>query len=153
MAASKKPIKPLKSARRHPIQLAEIAYRELDMPGTLHSQADQARLGRLWRGLQFLDELLAAWKGSVDRLVEQYELTGDPKPLIAGIKELNIPRNLKEYDEYQKELVKIPWGDAMTMISDRMEDIEDFDEVKLTALLELLIDKPVKLTTPNPRKR
>ncbi len=32
-----------------------------------------------------------------------------------------------------------------------MEDVEDFDEVKMTALVELLMGKPVRLTTPNPR--
>ena len=144
---------PLKNRKRHVVELAEIAFRELSLPGSLHTKADEERLWRMFRGMEFLDKLLSAWKSKVDDLVEQFELTGDAKVLVAGIKALNTPVRAKEAGEYERDLQRLTWGDALTLVSDKMEDVEDFDEPTMTALVELLTDKPVKLTTANPRKR
>lgn len=150
MAARKDP-PPLKNRNRHRVELAEIAFRELSLPGSLHSKADEDRLWRIWRGAQFLDDLLAAWKASVDDLLEQFELTGDGEKLARGLKVLNVPIRLKEREEYEREVVQLPWGDALTLVNDHMQDVEDFEEPKLTALVELLLGKPVRLTSANPR--
>lgn len=144
--------KPLR-ARRNAVQLAEVAFRELSLPGSLHSKADEARLWRIFRGLEWLDNEQVRIKTAIDDLLEAYEANPKIDALIEGLRKLTKPINEEAAKEYERDLVTLSFGDALTMISDRMEDIEDFDEMKIKALLELLIDKPVKITSANPRKK
>ena len=150
MATTKKPrtAKPLK-AKRHVVKLAEIAFRELGLAGLTH--ADTERLWRVWRGMEFLDREQVRIKMTIDDLLMVYEATKKVGPLLEGLRKLTTPINPEAVEEFEKEVVEVGFGDALTMINDRMEDVEDFDELKVKALLELLLDKPVKITTANPR--
>lgn len=143
--------KPLKT-RRHPAKLAEVAWRELGLSITnAWSQADIERYWRIWRGLEFLDNEQTRIKVGVDDLIEAFEAHKRLPDFIKGLRALTKPINEEAVEEYEKELVTMSFGDATTIISDLMEDIEDFDEIKIKNLLELLLDKPVKITTGNPR--
>jgi hypothetical protein len=75
-------------SRRQPIELAEIAYKELSLPGTFHSHADEERLGRLWRGLKALDDEQAQLRDEVALLLLNHEKTGDAAALVLGLRGL-----------------------------------------------------------------
>jgi hypothetical protein len=152
MPTPKKPrtAKPLRE-RRHVVKLAEIAFRELGLASLTH--ADTERLWRLWRGMEFLDGEQVRLKTSIDDLLMVYDTTKKVGPLLEGLRKLTTPINPEHVEEFEKDLVHASFGDALTMINDRMEDIEDFDELKVKTLLEVLLDKPVKITTSNPRLR
>ena len=81
--------KPLKNAKRHPVRLAEIAYGELCLPGSLSTHADEARLGRVWRGLQWLDDDQAALRRNFMVLLEAYDKDHKVEPLIKGLRKLS----------------------------------------------------------------
>lgn len=144
--------KPLR-ARRPPIKLAEVAFRELGLSTSSWSKADVERYWRIWRGMEFLDNEQVRLKTAIDDLLEAYEANPKLDALVDGLRKLTKPINEDAAKEYERDLVSVSFGDALTMISDRMEDVEDFDEMKVKALLELLTDKPVKITSANPRKR
>ena len=75
-------------SRRDILRLAELAYGELGMAGTLHSRADQVRLERLYRGLVCLDEEQAKIKDEILELEQEYEKKKDVAALLAGLKRI-----------------------------------------------------------------
>lgn len=89
--------KPLRNDihKRHVVHLADIAYRELSLAGTLHSRADEARLSRLWRGMQFLDNDQAELRGSFTELLIAWDKSKKDKKaieaLVAGLRPLAAP--------------------------------------------------------------
>lgn len=149
---STKKVKPLKNVKRHPVKLADIAFGELSLPGSLNSRADEERLGRIRRGMEWLDEEVSRVRGTAMSLLSAYDRTKDVDQLVAGLRELAKIQDPEKAAQYEETVQKVRFGDALTMVSDHMEDVEDMDEAKIEALLELLTGKPTVITGRNPRK-
>src|SRR5271166_1728498 len=99
MAPTKKPrtAKSLKT-KRSAVELAGIAFRELTLSSM--TRADEDRLWRLLRGLEWLDDQLATWKTRLDDLLEAHALNQDIEKLLSGLRTLITPVNPKAAEEY-----------------------------------------------------
>jgi hypothetical protein len=62
-------------APRHPAALAEVAFKELLLSTDTWTRADRDRLGRMWRGLTWLDNDQADLRASIDDLLEAWTKT------------------------------------------------------------------------------
>lgn len=149
--ATAKPLTP--RPKRHVVKLAEIAFRELSLPGSLHSKADEARLWRLMRGLEWLDEELGRVRGSLMGLLEAFDRDKNVDQLVEGARKLSeIPDPEKKAD-YEKNVRKLTFEEAVDEITTHINDIQGFDEEKVENILEVMTDKPIVITTPNPRRK
>ncbi len=79
---------PLKNTKRHVVRLAEIAFNELSLPGSLHSKADEERLWRIFRGLKWLDDDQAQLRGKFTEILADYDKDHDAKALVARLRKL-----------------------------------------------------------------
>lgn len=143
----------LKRPRQHVTKLAEIAFKELQLSTSSWTKADIARLWRIWRGLEWLDGDQVRIKTAIEDMLEVYDATKDVERLLGGLRQLSVAIDPKVAEAYARDLVSMSFGDALTMVSDKMEDVENFDETKLKILAEFLLGKPVKITTGNPRRK
>ena len=75
-------------ARRDVVKLAEVAYEELSLPGSMRSRADEERLHRMWRGLKALDDEAAEVKDELLELVTAWEKNQSAVDLIVGLRAL-----------------------------------------------------------------
>jgi hypothetical protein len=146
--APKRTAKPFK-AKRHVVHLAEIAWRELGLSTMTH--ADTERYWRIRRGMEWLDEEIGRVKGTLQGLLHAYDVRKEGDQLLAGLKELCKVIDPEKEVEFEKTVLRLSFGDALTLISGKMEDVEDFDEDKIENLLELLTGQPVEVTSRNPR--
>lgn len=95
MQRKQKQGKPLRNGKRHAVHLADIAYRELQLNQCSWTQADNARLGRIWRGMVFLDEDQAELRGTFTELLVAWDKSKhspkDVKALVEGLRKLAAP--------------------------------------------------------------
>lgn len=125
MAARKQT--PLKNTKRHPVKLAEIAHGELSLPGTLHSHADQERLGRLWRGLKWLNDDQAELRARFETILSDFDKDKDAKALVDRLQKLRrippgkVGEEMPESDPFKgvTEMHFGPWIARETETHDR----------------------------------
>jgi hypothetical protein len=89
----------LKNTKRHPVQLAEVAFNELSLPGTLKTQADQERLWRIWRGLKWLDDDQAQLRGTFHDILSDYAKDRDATALVDRLQKLDVVPPGKVHEE------------------------------------------------------
>ena len=112
-----KTTKPLRNARRTPIQLAEKAFRELSQPGVLSTRADETRLGQLWRGLEYLDNDQSNLRQNLADALVNFGHDRDLPTLIAALKSLieMSPEKLAAWDERERIAERAKEADALIM--------------------------------------
>jgi hypothetical protein len=75
-------------APRHPVRLAEIAFKELLLSTDTWTQADRDRLGRMWRGMRWLDDDQAGLRLAIEALLGGYDKVKSTTMLVRGLRAL-----------------------------------------------------------------